>query len=461
MFAGNKRQEDGMAERVGDVIDRIGMGRFQRKLLWACGASWATDAMEVLLIGFAIPSLIADWNLSTQQAGLLASALFVGMLTGAWFWGAFSDYRGRRFSFLATIGIDSIFGLLSAFAPNFAVLLILRFCTGFGVGGSLPVDYAIFSEFLPTRQRGRYLVYLESFWALGTIVAATLAWLIIPQFPEMGWRFLLAASAVPGLIVFWLRRTIPESPRYLMLQGREAEAQAVLARIARENGAQIEVGPLAAEPQQVKAPLATIFDRTYLRTTLMLTAVWFLLSLGYYGLFTWLPGIFRAQGFTFLATFQNTVLLALAQVPGYFSAAWLVERWGRVRTLGVYLAGSALATFFFAVLRDQTSIVLASVVMSFFALGAWGVVYAYTPELYPTSARGTGMGWAGGVARIAGVIAPLIGAYLLNVDLAIALGFYALAFAAAALVVFVAGQETMNRPLEEVEHQRGDVRNAV
>lgn len=436
---------------VGEVIDRIGMGRFQHRLLWACGASWATDAMEVLLIGFAIPSLVADWNLSTAQAGLLASALFVGMLAGAWFWGSYSDYRGRRFSFLATIGIDSVFGLLSAFSPNFAVLLVLRLLTGFGVGGSLPVDYAIFSEFLPTRQRGRYLVYLESFWALGTIVAATLAWLIIPQFPEMGWRFLLAASAVPGLLVFWLRRTIPESPRFLMLEGREEEARAVLQRIARENGATVEIGPLAAGQRQAKAPLATIFDRTYRRRTLMLTAVWFLLSLGYYGLFTWLPGIFRAQGFTFLATFQNTLLLALAQVPGYFSAAWLVERWGRVRTLGVYLAGSALATFFFATLRDQGSIVLASVVMSFFALGAWGVLYAYTPELYPTSARGTGMGWASGVARMAGVIAPLIGAWLLTVDLAIALGFYALAFGAAALITFTAGAETMGRPLEEVE----------
>jgi putative MFS transporter len=353
---------------------------------------------------------------------------------------------------MATIGVDSVLGLLSAFSPTFTVLLVLRFITGFGVGGSLPVDYAIFSEFLPTRQRGRYLVYLESFWALGTIVAATLAWLIIPQFPEMGWRFLLAASAVPGLLVFWLRRTIPESPRFLMLDGRDAEARAVLARIARENGVALEVGELAAEPRQAKAPLATIFDRTYLRTTLMLTAVWFLLSLGYYGLFVWLPGIFRAQGFTFVATFQNTLLLALAQVPGYFSAAWLVERWGRVRTLGIYLAGSAVGTFFFAVLRDQTSIVIASIVMSFFALGAWGVLYAYTPELYPTSARGTGMGWAGGVARIAGVLAPLIGAYLIGVDLAIALGFYALSFAAASIVIFAAGQETMNRPLAEIEH---------
>lgn len=436
---------------VGDVIDRIGMGRFQRRLLWACGASWAADAMEVLLIGFAIPSLVADWGLSREQGGLLASLLFLGMLAGAWFWGTFSDYTGRRFSFLATIGVDSIFGLLSAFSPTFGVLLVLRFLTGFGVGGTLPVDYAVFSEFLPTKQRGRFLVYLESFWALGTIVAATLAWLVIPQFPEMGWRFLLAASAVPGLLIFWLRRTIPESPRHLMVQGKEEEARAVLQRVARENGVTLELGQLAPEPKQVRAPLATIFDKRHLRSTIMLTAVWFLLSLGYYGLFIWLPGIFRAQGFSFLATFQNTLLLAIAQVPGYFSAAWLVERWGRVKTLGIYLLGSAVGTYLFAVTTDQTVIVVGSIIMSFFALGAWGVVYAYTPELYPTTARGTGMGWAGGVARIAGVLAPIVGAYLLGVDLTLALTFYAVAFAAAAIFVFVMGQETMNRPLAEVE----------
>jgi putative MFS transporter len=435
---------------VGEVIDQIGLGRFQRKLLWVCGASWTADAMEVLLIGFAIPSLKEAWGLTSAQAGQLASALFLGMLAGAWFWGTYSDARGRRFSFMATIGLDSLFGLLSALAPSFPVLIVLRFLTGFGVGGTLPVDYAMFSEYLPTEKRGRYLVYLESFWALGTILAAGLAWLVIPRLPTVGWRVMLAASAVPGLIVFWIRRTVPESPRHLMLQGREDEARRVLAQVAATNGVQVEIGPLAPVTAGRQVPYRTIFGRAYRRQTLMATATWFLLSLGYYGLFTWLPTIFREKGLSFANTYQATFLLALAQLPGYFSAAWLVERWGRVPTLGVYLLGGAAATYIGATVSSPAGNLVALTVMSFFALGAWGVLYAYTPELYPTSARGTGMGWAGGVARIAGVVAPVLGAALLNVDLALALTVYAISFALAGVAVLTVGRETRGQRLTEV-----------
>jgi putative MFS transporter len=447
---GNRTNSTAAPISVGETIDRIGWGRFQRRLMWVCGASWAADAMEVLLIGFAIPSLIADWGLTKEQGGQLASALFLGMLAGAWFWGIASDYIGRRFSFITTIGVDSLFGFLGALAPSFPVLIVLRFLTGTGVGGTLPVDYAMFSEYLPTKNRGRYLVYLESFWALGTIVAAGLAWLIIPQNPQVGWRYLLAASAVPGLIVFWIRRAMPESPRHLLVNGREEEARRVLQRVATENGAQVEIGRLKAEPRAKQVPLRTIFGGQFLSQTAMMTVTWFMISLGYYGLFTWLPGIFRAQGFTFLATYQNTFILALAQLPGYFSAAWLVERWGRVRTLGVYLLGSAAATYVFAVVTDLTPIVAASVFMSFFALGAWGVLYAYTPELYPTSARGTGMGWAGGVARIAGVVAPMLGAQLMAINLTLALTVYAAAFAIGGGTVLLLGRETRGQQLADV-----------
>jgi putative MFS transporter len=182
----------------------------------------------------------------------------------------------------------------------------------------------------------------------------------------------------------------------------------------------------------------------------MTTVTWFLLSLGYYGIFTWLPSIFRSQGFATLPVYQNTFILALAQLPGYFSAAWLVERIGRPRTLGLYLLYSAVATFVFSVVTGATDILAASVMMSFFTLGAWGVLYAYTPELYPTSARGTGMGWAGGVARIAGVVAPVLGARLLDLDLTAALMVYAMAFAVAGGAVLLLGRETMGRQLADV-----------
>ena len=226
-----------------EALERAGMGRFQKKLMVICGLGWAADAMEVLLISFALPAIAQEWNLSAAQKGLLGTAIFLGMLAGAWLWGWLSDRIGRKTGFMSTVAIDSLFGLLSAFAPSFGWLIGLRALTGFGVGGTLPVDYSIFAEYLPAQKRGRYLVLLEAFWALGSILAAGLAWLIVPR---LGWRALLAVSALPGLIIFFIRRGIPESPRYLLVKGQREQAAQVLAQVAAANGRVTAATPIVA-----------------------------------------------------------------------------------------------------------------------------------------------------------------------------------------------------------------------
>ncbi|HHH83790.1 MAG TPA: MFS transporter [Chloroflexi bacterium] len=429
-----------------EAIERVGFGRFQRKLLWICGAGWAADAMEVIIISFVIPAVIREWGLSAAQAGLIGTGIFVGMLAGAWFWGTITDYIGRKAGFQLTVLIDSVFGLLSAFAPSYGWLLALRALTGFGVGGTLPVDYAIFTEYLPRRNRGRYLVLLESFWALGTILAAGLAWLIVPRF---GWRPLLAISAIPGAIIYFIRRYVPESPRYLLVDGRPEEARSILEQVARENGVSAEFGELQVPSRSGQATLRSLWSRPFARITLMLWVAWFCISLGYYGTFIWLPNIFVERGFSFLKSYQNVFLMALAQLPGYFSAAYLVERWGRKITLGAYLALSGLFTYLFAIAAGLPLILTAAILMSFFTLGAWGVLYAYTPELYPTEIRATGMGSASGMTRIAGALAPSLGGLLLGVSLVAALTLYAAAFLLGGLAVLALGRETKDQPLME------------
>jgi len=434
---------------VGEAVEEIGVGPFQYKLLAICGASWAADAMEVIIISYVIPIVIRQWSLTSGQAGLIGTAIFVGMLGGAWFWGTITDYVGRKIGFQLTVLVDSVFGFLSALSPGYVWLLVLRALTGFGVGGTLPVDYAVFSEYLPKRNRGRYLVLLEGFWALGTIVVAGLAWLILPRFPDAGWRVLLAISALPGAVVFFIRRHIPESPRYLLIEGREAEARAVLQQVARENGKTLEIDHLKVQERTEAITLTALWKRRFARTSLMLWVAWFCISLGYYGVFIWLPGIFVERGFAFLRTYQNTFLLALAQLPGYVSAAYLVERWGRKWTLAVYLLLSGLFTYLFAVVSGLPFIVGSAALMSFFTLGAWGVLYAYTPELYPTEIRATGMGWASGMTRIAGAIAPILGGWLISISLVVALTLYAVAFVIGAATVFLLGHETRGKPLLE------------
>lgn len=431
-----------------EAIEQIGYGRFQTKLMIICGLGWAADAMEVLLIAFALPAIAEEWGLTPAQRGLLGTAIFLGMLAGALVWGRLSDLVGRKVGFVSTVAIDSVFGLLSAFAPSFGWLLALRSLTGFGVGGTLPVDYSIFAEYLPSEKRGRYLVLLEAFWALGTIVAAGLAWLIVPT---LGWRWLLAVSAVPGIIIFFIRREIPESPRYLLVNGQPEKARAVLELVARTNGTRMPDRPLRPIEKKAVPAARELLQPGLRRTTILLWVMWFAISLGYYGVFTWLPTFFRSSGMQTLPVYQNTFILALAQLPGYFSAAYLVEKWGRRPTLAFYLFASGLFTYLFAAANSMNMLVAMGIWMSFFTLGAWGALYAYTPEAYPTALRGTGMGTASGWTRISGAIAPSLGAALMGggINLVLPLTVFAVSFVIGGTAALGLPTETSHKPLAD------------
>jgi putative MFS transporter len=403
--------------------------------------------MEVMLISFALPAMGAEWSLGAAQKGALATAIFVGMFVGALFWGRLADRLGRKGAFIATIAIDSIFGLASAFAPSFPVFLGLRALTGFGVGGTLPVDYGMFTEYVPAKDRGKRLVLLESFWAFGTLVAAALAWLIVPR---LGWRALFAVSAVPGLLLFLVRSSVPESPRFLIASGRGEEARAILAKVAKINGSSLPEGPLSAPADGASGRAVDLFSPALRRTTALLWLVWFTISIGYYGAFTWLPSWLRSKGVPLPAVYPYATLMALAQLPGYFSAAYLVERWGRRATLGFYLAGSGLAALAFAFAASPFQVAAAAAVLSFFALGAWGALYAYTPEAYPTVVRTTGIGAASGMTRLAGMVAPSIGAFAAGGGSLVGpLAVFACAYFTGSVGSFLLPHETRDEELDD------------
>jgi putative MFS transporter len=267
--------------------------------------------------------------------------------------------------------------------------------------------------------------------------------------PDHGWRPLVATSAGAALLVVWIRRRVPESPRYLVAAGRVAEAEAVLVDVARVNGS---AAPRLARtrPSPAATPgIAALWTPHLRRLTAVLWTAWFGIALGYYGLFSWLPSVFVARGFSFVQTYEYALLLALAQLPGYLSAAWLVERLGRRPVLVGYLLATAVSTFLFAVGSSSAAIVTGALLTNFFALGAWAALYALTPEAYPTVVRTTGMGAASGMARVAGALAPLLGGVVIPISLSAALGIYAAAFAVAGFAVLGLGVETRGRPLAD------------
>jgi putative MFS transporter len=288
--------------------------------------------MQVLAIGFAAPSLAASFGLTVPQAIQAGTAFFLGMLLGAWGFGRLADRVGRRRVLVATVLIDAAFGLASAFATGFPMLLGLRFLTGIGVGGTLPVDYAMMAEFLPPRRRGRWLVALEGFWAIGTVAVALAAWAANAWAGDDAWRWLFAATALPALVGFWLRLWLPESPHFLLRRGRAADALAALERVARGNGRPPVGGPLAAAAAG-RGSMRDLLAGGLRRRSLLILAAWLLVSTAYYGVFIWLPGRLVTEGYGWVRGYGFLVLLALAQLPGYALAAVGVETVGRRRTL--------------------------------------------------------------------------------------------------------------------------------
>ncbi|MDR2197817.1 MAG: MFS transporter [Coriobacteriales bacterium] len=447
-------------------LESLPMTRTMRKVLFLVGIGWLFDAMDQGMVSGVIASIGRDWELSPAQLGLLGSAGMFGMIFGAALSGFAADRWGRRTIVAFTLVLFSVGSFASGLSVSYAMLLVCRFITGFGLGGELPAASTLVSEFSPVRSRGRNVILLESFWAWGWIAAALVSYLVIEP---LGWRAAFFIGAVPALFAAILRFAVPESPRYLELHGRYAEAEVLVSTMEREagrSGAGATPSTTAAPPAPstpaaqgrrlvgVFSSLGTLFSRTHIRATVVLWVLWFAVNLGYYGFVLWTPSLLMAQGFDMVKSFGFTLLMCLAQLPGYLAAALLIERIGRRKVLTVFLLGTAAAAWFFGQAHTSTQILVAGCLLYFFALGTWGCVYSYTPELYPTKIRGAGNGWAAAFGRIGALIGPMI-VPALYVSFGQQRGFVyifiilMIVFVIAALVVWLFGRETKGVPLRE------------
>lgn len=432
---------------IDEALSQGGAGRFQRRLLGIFGLVWAADAMQVIAIGFTAASIAASFGLTVPEALQTGTLFFLGMFAGATLFGRIADRIGRRKVLLLTVACDALFGLASVFAPDFWSLLALRFLTGMAVGGTLPVDYAMMAEFLPPRNRGRWLVWLEGFWAIGTLAIALTAWIAHLAGAAEPWRWIFAVAALPALIGIWLRLWVPESPMFLLRKGDEPGARQVVNRVLTANGSRAlpeDARLIAPAPEGAGQGL---FGPELRRRSIGIFAAWFLVSLSYYGVFVWLPSELVKGGFGFVRGYGFLVLLALAQVPGYALAAHGVESWGRKPTLQIFLILSAAGCFLFTLAGNPWLVAAALLLMSFALLGTWGALYAFTPELYPTGLRGTGMGTASAVARVGGLLAPSLLGLVVARGFGLAIGVFAALLVLAAAATLFIETETRNRSI--------------
>ena len=486
--------DDGSRWTVDEAIDGAGFGRFQLVMLFFTGLAWMGDAMEMMLLSFLGPSVRCEWGVNPAQEGRLTSVVFVGMLFGAPTWGLVADARGRRVAFFCTTLVTFLAGLLSAASPTFGFLLFARGLVGFGLGG-LPTAFSLFMEFLPSADRGVWLVAIEVFWTLGSVIEAGLAWAILPHH---SWRVLLLVSTIPLGILLCAMYFVPESPFYTAAKGDAAATRRTLARVCRVNGrgAALPKGILLL-PSSVSSSWGDRADDPWWRrairpfrrvgallrpesrvTTVSLWFIFFAVAFSYYGVVLLTTEVHvdtsasRDDGRTggsrggddLVActshgspdlpnrAYGDIFASSTAELPGLLLAAIAVDRIGRRRSMGAALSLNSVFTLpliaYASISAGGETFCL--VAARCFIMAAFTVLYVYAPETQPTAVRATAMGVGNVFARLGGILCPLFAVEMVeNGKLAGAAATFAALAAVTAAVAFHLPVETAGKRLDD------------
>ncbi|KAL4067202.1 major facilitator superfamily domain-containing protein [Scleroderma yunnanense] len=441
------------AKILNDALQEIGTGKYQWQLFFVAGFGWSSDSLWPMNSGLIYPAVTREFNVHGEWM-LFAQAL--GLLAGAIFWGVACDMWGRRWSFNLTILVTAIFALIAAAAPNYTVLCVCVAGWSFGVGGNLPVDSAVFLEFVPPSHQ-YLLTVLCVFWALGDLMGSLVAWplignIICPPAPALcpassnrGWRYhLLATGGI--MMIMWIIRffvfNLQESPKYLMGRGRDEDAVAAVHRVAAINDKissltvnhLTETEKLAGSPIQNDAKAVTSIaamrkfsklvvihvsplfaTRKLVYSTCILIVLWALIGLAFplydtfqtYYLLT--RGAEHGSNSVFI-TYRNQVVSAFLGVPAALMAGYLVEIavFGRRGTLAIFTVLTGVFILLSTTARKSNSYEGWICAFTYTSNIMYGVLYAMTPELFPTKCRGTGNSIVFAANRVFGVMAPLI-----------------------------------------------------
>ncbi|KAL4943482.1 hypothetical protein BDV06DRAFT_211050 [Aspergillus oleicola] len=440
------------------AIQKIGMGRYQWNLFWIVGFGWACDNLWPIVTSLIL--LPVTYEFAVSEPPLLLLAQNIGLLAGALFWGFGCDIFGRRIAFNMTIGITAVFSLLATFSPSFTAVCLLAFLWSIGVGGNLPVDSAIFLEFLPGSHQ--YLLTLLSFnWAAAQFIANLVAWGLVGHYTcpsakgctradNTGWRFFIATMGGMALVMSITRYflfTLLESPKYLMGKGEYYEAVSVVHEVAHRNGTTCSLTTdelhdcsdsgdeherrgdyhhrrglrsqdrfkLLLEPFS-STQMKSLFDSPRrIRATSLLIGIWGLIGIAFPLYNAFLPYLQHERGIEFgdgstSLTYRNSLIIAVASIPGSLVGSKMVDMalFGRKGTLtlatlmtGIFLLASTTAT-------TSSALLIWNCAYGFSSSLVYAVLYAYTPEIFESRNRGTGNALTSAANRLGGIMAPLI-----------------------------------------------------
>jgi putative MFS transporter len=391
---------------VGGRLDRLPVASFHYRVMALVGIGMFFDGFDIYLAGNVLgATLKSGFSTLAQNAGFV-SATFVGMMLGSFFTGFLGDRYGRRFTYQANLAVFGLASLASAFAPSMAVLIALRFVMGVGLGAENVVGYSTMTEFVPARQRGRWLGIMAVFVVTGLPISSLISTIVIPR---MGWRAMFILGGLGALIVWYLRKKLPESPRWLESVGRTAEAEALISSIEAECSHGKPLPPPAPAVAPPSREIGILFKAPLLSRMVVGIICLVVINTLLYGFVVWLPTFFVKQGLSIARSFGYVLIMSLGAPIGSAIGAFTSDHWGRKPTIAT---ASALAIVFGSIYPFVKDPVLLPAVGFILTIPIYVLVALlfgiYIPELFPTEVRLRGSGICNTFGRGATIFTPFL-----------------------------------------------------
>lgn len=407
-----------MALSPSNRLEQIPLSRIHFRIWLVAALGFLFEGLDLTIVGGVLAVLITVFHINDATTGLLGSIALAGYVVGVALAGWIGDRYGRKFVMQYTLLLFTVMTILTAFSWNAGSFGVFRFLTGIGVGGESAIVTPYLAELMPRLYRGRFLGTVDALYTVGGVLAAALNLAVIPL-TASGWRFALIIAGLPAVYVWVIRKSLPESPRWLMSQGRTDEANDVVTRIERAAGVQPGASPASPPVTPAQGSSWATFFQIWqsplaLRTGLIWIS-WFFIELVYYGFLVWLPSLLVKHGFTILKSLEYNFLIYLAALVGGVGASFLQDTpWGRKVSIVAFLLLSGAASYLFAISATNWAILGAAAALSLLLNGVFSMLYTFTPEQYPTEVRATGQGFASAFGHVGGVVGPLLVGFTLG-----------------------------------------------
>ena len=431
---------------VNNIIEKLNLSTTHYIIVLTAALGFMFDSFDTYIVSYAMPSIIKEWKITPVMNGMLTSAGIWGMFLGALVWGPVSDRYGRKVGFIGTVVGFSLLTGLAAFARDVMEFGIIRFVTGMCLGGMIPINTALVSEYVSAKHRGRFVAVLTVLWPFGLLAAALASLTLVTEY---GWRVLFYIGVLPAFLGVIVAFRVPESPRWLAIKGRTEEAAAVLKQLGATD---IDVKGLQSEKITKQVPVTVLFQKTYLRRFILTAGYYFFGYFGYYGFVLWFPTILATvYQLSLVKTFTYTFFVALTAILGRVTAFYTIERFGRKQLFYVGFGLGGVAALLFGLIKDPAYLVWGACILSFLYEQAVAGTVVWTAELYPSEVRATATCWSTGAGRVSSALAPIVFGYFMQNQMYY--GIYvtmALFFWVACALVYFIGIETKGKSLQEI-----------